>query len=191
MKVRLWWLAGDAVAAGALYERAIKAFKDDGDYGLDYVRALQGWGSLEAQTRNSTKARYLYVESVRTAQMVIRLVFTFWWEIKDLFSVRCVFLNVFHCQNHYVHLRYSANPKFLDLTYGSCTLHLLYEVMDPKCVLISTPWYLLLLEILCHLGVMWTSLSYVLGVARENISNNNNFFLPQLCRERRMEWKSL
>ena len=113
MKFRLWWLAGDAVAAGALYERAIKAFKANGDYGLDYVRALQGWGSLEAQTRNSTKARYLYVESVRTAQMVILLVFSFLWEIKDFLIVRFVFLNVFHCQNLCVHLKYSAKSETL------------------------------------------------------------------------------
>ncbi|XP_024363075.1 uncharacterized protein [Physcomitrium patens] len=58
---------GDMVAAGAYYERTIGAFQKQEDYGLKYVKALQGWGSLEAQARNASRARYLYLESVRVA----------------------------------------------------------------------------------------------------------------------------
>ncbi|KAG0568473.1 hypothetical protein M758_6G019200 [Ceratodon purpureus] len=57
---------GDSVAAGAYYERAVGIFKE-GDYCLNHVKALQAWGSLEAQARNSGRARYLYLESVRIA----------------------------------------------------------------------------------------------------------------------------
>jgi len=62
-------MAGDSVAAGAFYERAVKAFRE-GEYCLNYVKALQGWASLEAQARNATRARYLYLESVRIAHKV-------------------------------------------------------------------------------------------------------------------------
>ncbi|XP_073392783.1 uncharacterized protein [Physcomitrium patens] len=58
---------GDMVAAGAYYERAVGALKKQGDYGLIYVKTLQRWGSLEAQARNASRARYLYLESVRIA----------------------------------------------------------------------------------------------------------------------------
>lgn len=57
---------GDSAAAGVYYERAVGVFKE-GDYCLNYVKALQGWGSLEAQARNAGRARYLYLESVRIA----------------------------------------------------------------------------------------------------------------------------
>jgi hypothetical protein len=62
-------MAGDSAAAGAYYERAVGVFKE-GDHCLNYVKALQGWGSLEAQARNAGRARYLYLESVRIAHRV-------------------------------------------------------------------------------------------------------------------------
>lgn len=57
------------MSAGAYYERAIGAFKE-GDYCLNYVKALQGWASLEAQARNASKARFLYMEAVRISYKV-------------------------------------------------------------------------------------------------------------------------
>lgn len=71
------FLTGDAVAAGAYYEIAIEAFREQGEYSLNYVRALQAWGSLEAQARNSTRARSLFLESIRMARKVIVLVHFF------------------------------------------------------------------------------------------------------------------
>lgn len=62
------------MAAGAYYERAIAAFKE-GDYCLNYVKALQGWASLEAQARNANKAKFLYVEAVRISYKVEIIVF--------------------------------------------------------------------------------------------------------------------
>jgi len=59
--------AGDSIAAGVYYSKAVRAFKKVGDMGLAYVRALQAWGSLEAQSRHASRARHLFLESIRVA----------------------------------------------------------------------------------------------------------------------------
>lgn len=66
----IWFLAGDTVAAGAYYGKAVAILKEKGDYGVDYVKTLQGWGSLEAQARNSSRARSLFQECVRVSGKV-------------------------------------------------------------------------------------------------------------------------
>ncbi|KAH8939787.1 hypothetical protein BDL97_15G054800 [Sphagnum fallax] len=58
---------GDSIAAGVYYSKAVRAFKKVGDMGLAYVRALQAWGSLEAQSRHASRARHLFLESIRVA----------------------------------------------------------------------------------------------------------------------------
>lgn len=93
-------MAGDSVAAGAYYERAVGAFKE-GDYCLNYVKALQGWASLEAQARNATRARYLYLESVRIAH-----------KVKMIVRVDCFFF----CQRHSFELCIRKSRKRLWLT---------------------------------------------------------------------------
>ncbi|KAG6546899.1 hypothetical protein Mapa_011515 [Marchantia paleacea] len=59
---------GDMVAAGGLYSQAIRKFKLRGDLGIDYVRALQAWGTLEAHVQNPERARYLFMESLNASQ---------------------------------------------------------------------------------------------------------------------------
>ncbi|BBN00283.1 hypothetical protein MPTK1_1g27830 [Marchantia polymorpha subsp. ruderalis] len=59
---------GDMVAAGGLYSQAIRKFKLKGDLGIDYVRALQAWGTLEAHVQNPERARYLFMESLNASQ---------------------------------------------------------------------------------------------------------------------------
>lgn len=65
-----WFLTGDTVAAGAYYGKAVAILKEKEDYGVDYVKTLQGWGSLEAQARNSSRARSLFQECVRVSGKV-------------------------------------------------------------------------------------------------------------------------
>lgn len=70
------FLAGDTLAAGAYYEKAVAILKGKKDYGVDYVKTLQGWGSLEAQARNSSRARSLFQECVRVSEKVTNFSFT-------------------------------------------------------------------------------------------------------------------
>ncbi|KAH9539167.1 hypothetical protein CY35_15G044400 [Sphagnum magellanicum] len=62
---------GDSIAAGVYYSKAVRAFKKVGDMGLAYVRALQAWGSLEAQSRHASRARHLFLESIRVACKIV------------------------------------------------------------------------------------------------------------------------
>ncbi|KAL3685868.1 hypothetical protein R1sor_003890 [Riccia sorocarpa] len=59
---------GDMVAAGGLYAKAIRMFKLRGDLGVEYVRSLQAWGTLEAHLQNPERARYLFTESLDASQ---------------------------------------------------------------------------------------------------------------------------